>query len=115
MTNQLTANSITVTQGDSMPILLSFNQDISRSTVSMQVRDNTDTIIIDKRITKHLNPLKGETLIELTPQDTSVPVGTYQTDMEITFADGSNYTFYPPHIGQTACLHITKQITREGT
>ncbi len=112
MTSKLTATSITVTQGDTLPILLTFNQDITRAVIAMQVRDENNQVVIDKTVTEHLNPEKGETLLTLTPQDTSIPVGTYQTDMEITFADGSNYTFYPPQIGQSACFHITKQITQ---
>ncbi len=112
MTSKITATNITVTQGDTLPILLTFNQDITRAVIAMQVRDENNQIVINKTVTEHLKPTTGETLLTLTPQDTSIPVGTYQTDMEITFPDGSNYTFYPPHIGKPACFHVTEQITQ---
>ena len=72
-----------------------------------------DKLLLSKTVTEHLNASKGETLLNLTPQETSVPVGIYKTDMEITFSDGSRYTFYPPHVGKTACFHVTTQVTRE--
>lgn len=113
MTSRITSTSITVTQGDSLPILLTFNQDITGAVITMQVRNDDDQLILSKTVTEHLNPLKGETLLNLTPKETSVPVGIYRTDMEITFSDGAKYTFYPPQIGKTACFHVTTQITRE--
>ena len=113
MTSHISDTKICVTQGDTLPIVLDFHQDISDTVIRMQVRDESGKLFIDKQVTSHSNALKGQSLITLTSQDTSIPVGTYQTDMEITFIDGTRYTFYPPIVGKTACFYINPQITQE--
>ena len=115
MSSQITESKICITQGDTLPIILNFHQDITDAVVAMQVRDENGALLIDKKVTEHTDALLGKTMLTLTSADTSIPVGTYQTDMEITFNDGTRYTFYPPHIGKSACFCIAKQITQEET
>ena len=113
MSNKVTEREIWVTQGDSLPILLDFHQDIKNAEIKMQVRDEKGNIIIEKKTTDHVDPVKGVSLIQLTGNDTNIPVGRYVTDMEIMFIDGTRYTFYPPHVGTIGCFHVVSQITKE--
>lgn len=113
MTSHISDTKICVTQGDTLPIVLDFHQDITHAVIQMQVRNEAGELLIGKKVTEHSDATKGQSLITLTSQDTSIPVGTYQTDMEITFIDGSCYTFYPPTVGKTACFCVTPQVTRE--
>lgn len=113
MTSKITSCGIIVTQGDTLSIPLIFNQDITSATIHMQVRDANGKILIDKKVLDHAAPLDGKTLLVFEKDDTNLPEGTYETDMEIIFGDGKRYTFYPPKIGTSAYFTITKQVTRE--
>lgn len=113
MTSNISNTKICITQGDTLPIVLDFHQDITDAVIRMQVRKESGELLIDKKVTTHSDASKGHSLITLTSQDTSIPVGTYQTDMEITFIDGTRYTFYPPTVGKSACFCVTPQITQE--
>ncbi len=113
MSHKITEKAIWVTQGDSLPILLDFHQDITDAEIRMQVRNESGTVMIEKKTKDHLNALKGHSLIKLTGTDTDIPVGRYVTDMEIIFADDTRYTFYPPKVGVAACFHVVNQITKE--
>ena len=74
MSNKVTEREIWVTQGDSLPILLDFHQDIRDAEIKMQVRDEKGNIVIEKKTTEHLNPVKGLSLLQLTGSDTNIPV-----------------------------------------
>lgn len=113
MSNKIKEKEIWVTQGDSLPILLDFHQDITGAEILMQVRDLSGRVIIDKKVRDHTDAVQGLTMIRLTADDTNKEPGCYQTDMEIRFADGTCYTFYPASVGAKACFHITNQITKE--
>ena len=77
MSHKITENAIWVTQGDSLPILLDFHQDITDAEIKMQVRDNSGEVVIDKKTKDHLNALKGQSIIQLTAADTNLPIGRY--------------------------------------
>lgn len=109
MSNRITPKGICVTQGDSLPIVLDFHQDIEDALIRMQVRDETGTVRINKEVREHLNPRHGHSLVKLTPEDTSLPIGKYVVDMTITFNEGTHYTFYPARVGETAFFHIVSK------
>ena len=113
MSHKITEREIWVTQGDSLPILLDFHQDIRDAEIKMQVRDEKGNVMIEKKTTAHLNLVKGLSLLELTANETNIPVGHYVTDMEIIFIDGTRYTFYPAQVGTIGCFHVVSQITKE--
>ncbi len=114
MTHKITPHQIFLTQGDTLRIPIHFNQDITGSTVHMQVRDSsTDSVIIDTTTTDHLDAIKGDTMLTITSKQSNIPVGKYHTDMSITFSDGTHYTFYPAKVGCIGKFIITKQITLE--
>lgn len=46
-------------------------------TVKVQVKDPDSSAVISQVITTHSDPLKGKTLIELTPDDTDITAGNY--------------------------------------
>ncbi len=122
MTSKMTAAGIVITQGDTLnvPLRFSLNQengkmpaDISNAVVRMQVRSGADVPpLIRKEIIDHYDPVNGKTILQLTSEDTNIPVGTYFTDIEIQFIDGQKFTFYPPKAGSRAYFKITEQFTK---
>ncbi len=113
MTHKITPHQITLTQGDTLRIPIHFYQDITGASVRMQVRPvDSETVLIDAVVTDHLNPVQGDTVLTVTAAQSDIPVGTYRTDMAITFQDGTHYTFYPPTAGCVGKFIITEQVTK---
>lgn len=114
MSFKITQKGISVTQGDTLYIPLQFHHNITGATVRIQVRDSdTDELMIDKSVTDHLSPTRGETLLKLNTTDTQIPVGVYNMDMEITFLSGDKITFFPPKTGTIGRFQVTQQVTKE--
>lgn len=114
MTSKTTKCSIVVTQGDTYNLPIEFkNLDITGATLKMQVRDVSGKVLIDNTTSEHINPEKGLTAICLTKEETNIPIGDYETDIEINMPDGSRFTFYPEAVGAVALFVVTRQITKE--
>lgn len=109
-------NVIEVRQGDSFTIKLQFKTgdvffDLDGSELKMHVRDDNDDVIMDISGVV-INSKLGQAALILTPEMTSVPVGSYKTDIQITFSDGSVNTFFPADVNKVGILKITEQVTR---
>lgn len=116
MTSKITDKYIAITQGDSFTLPITFKGvDITGAQVRMQVRtkDDKSSLLIDECVTEHLKPKEGKTYIRLKPTQTNIPVGIYETDIELTMPNGDRKTFYPPKVGVVAEFRVTKQITKE--
>lgn len=122
MTSKMTSTGIIITQGDTLNIPLRFavNQsggkmpvDISNAVIRMQVRANAESQpLINKAVTDHYDPVNGKTVLQLSPEDTNIPVGSYYTDIEIQFIDGQKFTFYPPKSACKAYFKVVEQFTK---
>jgi len=56
-------------------------------------KEPSDTALVQKTVTNHVNPTGGQSAVEITPADwTGVVAGSYVYDMQITFVDGKKYT-----------------------
>jgi hypothetical protein len=116
MSSKITDKYIAVTQGDSFILPITFTGlNISGAFIRMQVRtkDEKASLLIDECVSNHLNPKEGKTCIRLKPEQTNIPVGVYETDIELTMPNGDKKTFYPAKVGTVAQFRVTKQITKE--
>lgn len=118
MTGRILQNSnvIEVRQGDSFTIRMQFKKggeaiNLVGSKVTMQVRNNDDAVLLSKLATE-VDIAVGKFAIVLTPSDTSIPVGDYNTDIQIQMSDGSIHTIFPADVNRVGVLRITEQVTR---
>lgn len=122
MSSKMTSAGIVITQGDTLNIPLSFSYsqsgkkipvDIKNAVVRMQVRaDENAQPLIKKECADHVDATNGKTILQLAPEDTDIPVGTYYTDIEIQFIDGQKFTFYPPNPNCKAFFKVVAQYTK---
>jgi len=78
-----TSRTITITASGS-PVDLTGKTVIFTVKKQADINDaNDDNAIIRKTITTHSNPSVGETLLELSAADTTIPEGTYYADFRI--------------------------------
>lgn len=123
MSSKMTSSGIIITQGDTLniPLKFAYNRSggvkvpisLENAVLRMQVRSSADTQpVIKKEITEHLDAAAGKTLMQLSAEDTNIPVGTYYTDMEIQFIDGQKFTFYPYKTGCKAYFKVVEQFTK---
>lgn len=118
MTGRILQNSnvIEVRQGDSFTIRLQFKKackdmDLTGSKVTMQVRDEAGSIIMDKLATE-VDLAAGKVALILTPDDTDVPVGEYKADIQLYMPDGSINTIFPADVNKVGIFRVTEQVTR---
>ena len=116
MTGRIVNNLIEVRQGDSYPINIEVKQgcnpvDLTGSTTLMQVRDENNNVMFTLTGTM-VDAVNGKVAILLSPTETSIPVGDYVTDIQITGADGSVNTIFPANVNQIATFRITEQVTQ---
>lgn len=122
MTSRMTTTGIVITQGDTLniPLKFAFNQggakvpvDLTNSVLRMMVRSAPDQQpLIKKEVADHIDAVNGQTVLQLSAEDTNIPAGTYYTDIEIQFIDGQKFTFYPPKAGCKAYFKVTEQFTK---
>lgn len=115
MTGRITNNLIEVRQGDSFTIRFQFRDrckpiDMSGSKVTMQVRDEFGKVLISKLATE-VDLAHGKFALMLTPLDTSIEVGDYNTDIQIEMPDGRINTFFPSDVRKTGIFRVTEQVT----
>ena len=116
MTGRIINNLIEVRQGDSYPINIEVKRDgkptdLTGATLLMQVRDENNTIMFTLAGTD-VDVINGKMALLLTPTETSIPVGDYVTDIQITGSDGSVNTIFPGNVNQVATFRITQQVTQ---
>ena len=122
MSSKMNAAGIVLTQGDTLNIPLCFARrqngkkipvNLDNAVIRMQVRANAESQpLINKAVTDHYDPVNGKTVLQLSPEDTNIPVGSYYTDIEIQFIDGQKFTFYPPKSASKAYFKVVEQFTK---
>ena len=116
MTGRIINNLIEVRQGDSYPINIEVKKgckpvDLTGATTLMQVRDENNNVMFTLTGTM-VDAVNGKVALLLSPTETSIPVGDYVTDIQITGADGSVNTIFPANVNQVATFTITPQVTQ---
>ena len=122
MTSKMTSAGIVITQGDTLniPLHFSYSQegkkipvDIKNAVIRMHVRENENAQpLIKKESSNHVDAANGKTILQLSPEDTDIPVGTYYTDIEIQFIEEQQFTFYPPNPNCKAFFKVVAQYTK---
>lgn len=122
MSSKMNAAGIVLTQGDTLNIPLCFARrqngkkipvNLDNAVIRMQVRKDAESQpVITKEISEHYDKDNGKTILQLTPDDTNVPVGIYYTDIEIQFVDGQRFTFYPADPNRKAYFKVVEQFTK---
>lgn len=115
MSGRIVNNLIEVRQGDSFAINLEIKKkckpvDLTGATLLMQVRDSNNNLIFAVNGTD-VDIKNGKIALLLTPTQTSAQVGDYNTDIQLTTADGSVNTIFPANVNQIATFRITEQVT----
>ena len=116
MTGRIINNLIEVRQGDSYPINIQVKRrgkpvDLTGATMLMQVRDENNNVMFTLSGTA-VDMINGRMDLLLSPTETSIPVGDYVTDIQVTGADGSVNTIFPANVNQIATFRITEQVTQ---
>ena len=116
MSGTISENLITVRQGDSFAINFELKDkcepvDLTGAVMLMQVRDDSGNLMFSVGGTL-VDAVNGKIAILLTPLQTNIAVGDYNTDIQVTLLDGSVNTIYPANPNQIATFRVTEQITK---
>ncbi|MBR1915333.1 MAG: hypothetical protein IJ830_02705 [Alphaproteobacteria bacterium] len=116
MSGMIQNNVISVRQGDSFALNFELREkclpvDLTGATMLMQVRDENDNLMFSLSGTA-VDVKDGKMALLFTPAQTSIPVGDYNTDIQVTLADGSVNTIFPANVNQIGVFRVTEQITR---
>lgn len=118
MSGKILENGIIIRQGDSFNINVNISCacdckpiDMTNSELIMQVRDSNGNLVFSV-VGSVVDAKKGKMLIALTPEHTNIPVGDYQTDIQLRTDDGSVNTIYPGDLRKVAFFRITEQVTQ---
>lgn len=115
MTGRVVNNLIEVRQGDSYVLDFQIKDgckpvDITGATLVMQVKDDGGNVMFTC-LGSMVDALDGKILLNITPQMTSIPVGDYNTDIQLTTADGRVNTIFPANVNAIGTFRITEQVT----
>lgn len=119
MAGKMNREGIVVRRGDSFDILLHFRKndgsdlDISGSALKMCAKNSDDGGKVFELSGEIVNAAAGKARLKLTPQQTKIAVGDYETDIELTLKNGDVHTIFPADITRTGLLRITKEVTEE--
>lgn len=115
MTGRVVNNLIEVRQGDSFQINFQFKNkckpiDVTGSTLVMQVKDSGGNIMFTC-LGEMVDAQDGKMILNITPTMSSIAVGDYNTDIQLTGADGSVNTVFPADVNAIGTFRITEQVT----
>ena len=115
MTGRIVNNLIEVRQGDSLAINFEIKNkckpvDLTGATMLMQVRDADNNLKFSLTGTA-VDVKNGKMALLFTPAQTNIPVGDYNTDIQLTTADGNVNTIFPANVNQVAVFRVTQQVT----
>lgn len=115
MTGRVVNNLIEVRQGDSFVINFQMKEgckpvNLTGASLVMQVRDDGGNLKFSCNGTM-VDALNGKMLLNITPVMSSIPVGDYNTDIQLTLADGSVNTIFPANVNAIGTFRVTEQIT----
>ena len=116
MTGYVQNNLIAVRQGDSFAINFDLKDkcapvDLTGATMLMQVRDDSGNLMFSVSGTP-VDAVNGKMAILLTPTQTGIDVGDYNTDIQVTLQDGSVNTIFPSNVNQIGVFRVTEQVTK---
>jgi len=116
MTGRVYNNVIEVRQGDSFEINVFVNNkcqpvDLTGATLLMQVKDKDSGDLMFEVSGTPVDVEQGKMMLYVTPAYSSIPVGDYITDIQVTTADGHVNTIFPPNVNQVGTFRITQQVT----
>lgn len=116
MTGTVQNNIITVRQGDSFALNFELREkckpvNLTGASMLMQVRDENDNLKFALAGTA-VDVVNGKMALLFTPAQTSLPVGDYNTDIQVTLQDGSVNTIFPANVNQIGVFRVTEQITK---
>ena len=115
MVGRVVGNMIEVRQGDSFVLNIALSRDgqpvdLSGAKLKMQVRDNSGNLLLTVN-GSDVDVVDGKMAVELTPEQTKIPVGDYKTDIQLTTANGAVHTLFPGQVGKIGVFRITEQVT----
>ena len=115
MSGTIQNNLITIRQGDSFTINLELKNkckpvDLTGASLLMQVRDDNNNLMFAVTGTP-VDVLNGKMALILTPTQTNIALGDYNTDIQLTLSDGSVNTIWPANVNQIGVFRITEQVT----
>ena len=115
MTGTVKNNIITVRQGDSFALNFELREkckpvNLTGATMLMQVRDENDNLKFSLAGTP-VDVVNGKMALLFTPVQTSLPVGDYNTDIQVTLSDGSVNTIWPANVNQIGVFRVTEQVS----
>lgn len=115
MSGRVINNLIEIRQGDSFAMNFQIKNkcqpvDLTGAEMLMQVRDENNNLMFTLSGTD-VDVKNGKMVLLFTPTQTSIPVGDYVTDIQITTADGSVNTIFPADVNQIGTFRITDQVT----
>jgi len=95
----MTKNTLTIIKGDTASITVNLTQsdgtalNLTGSTVYFTVKSNIDDedddALISKDITSHVDDEGGQTLISLSPDETTIDAGNYVWDIQVKDAQNN--------------------------
>lgn len=109
-------NVIEVRQGDSFTIKINIHKgegdfDLTGSEVTMEVRKMDDNELKFSKLATEIDIQKGLVALILTPADTSIEVGEYKTDIQLSTPDGQINTIFPSDVNKIGIFRVTEQVT----
>ena len=117
MTGTVQNNIITVRKGDSFALNVQIKNgckpiNLTGATLLMQVREKDSNNLVFYVEGTPVDAANGKMALLITPSMTlSVAVGDYVTDIQLTGADGSVNTIFPPDVNKIGIFRITAQVT----
>jgi len=116
MSGRISNNLIEVRQGDSFALNMEIKNkckpvDLTGAVMLMQVRDENNNLMFSLNGTP-VDVKNGKMALLFTPTQTGIAVGDYNTDIQLTTADGSVNTIFPANVNQIATFRVTEQITQ---
>lgn len=116
MSGRVINNLIEIRQGDSFAINIQVKQkcqpvDLTGASLLMQVRNPDNNNLMFSLAGTPVDAINGKMALLFTPTQTSIPVGDYITDIQITTADGNVNTIFPADVNKIGTFRITEQVT----
>lgn len=115
MSGKVINNLIEIRQGDSFAMNFQIKNkcqpvDLTGAEMLMHVRDMDGNLMFALSGTP-VDVKSGKMALLFTPTQTSIPVGDYNTDIQITTSDGNVNTIFPADVNQIGTFRITEQVT----
>lgn len=116
MTGRVVNNLIEIRQGDTYALYFTLKRgckpvDLTGAELLTQVRDSGGNVMFELSGTD-VDAVNGKIALIFTPTQTSINVGDYSIDIQLTTSDGSVNTIFPANVNAIGIFRITEQVTR---